>query len=66
VIKDLRMREPFRKDVLFVSELCVHEHAQGPQSCGCRGLVKNFSKSSIAKESGAVDYSRATDDGGGG
>jgi hypothetical protein len=43
-----------------VSQLCVHEHAQGPQSCGCRVLVKNCSKSAIAKKSGAVQYLRAT------
>lgn len=58
VIKDLRLRKPFRKDVLFVTQLCQHDDSWSLW-CACRGLIKNFRKSAIAKRSGALSYLRS-------
>jgi hypothetical protein len=59
VTRDLRRREPFQKDVLFVSRLCKHERGLRAQSCACRGFVGDFARSAIAKKSGAIAYLQA-------
>lgn len=63
VIQSLRLREPFRNDVVFVTSPCVHEHKWSehePRACAFRGIIQNFPGSAIAAETGARAFLEAT------
>ncbi|GAQ81807.1 hypothetical protein KFL_000910260 [Klebsormidium nitens] len=64
VMRDLRLRKPFRDDVVFVTSPCAHEYpdSAGHEPCtfAFRGVVQDFAASAIAAKSGAEAYLEAS------